>query len=141
MGARVVYVGGSGWATKKAAAGYKGGDLDKALAAYDAAVEKLKKTKAPYQVIAKVPEPKISKIDGCIADLKAAITEYEKLKDQINKEVIGALKTIQSAGAKAAAELTKQSKAKDADEAACLAAADAASEEAGAAGSETSKYS
>jgi hypothetical protein len=139
MGATVALVGASSWKSAKPA-GYKNGDLDKAIAAYEAAFAKIKNLKAPIKLIQNSPKAKVTEMDKCIAELKTAITEYESCKDLINA-VISAAKTVQSAGSKTAADLTKLSKGKDVDEEAYLAGAAEARAQAGAAGCDITNLS
>ena len=139
MGATVSVVGASSWKSAKPA-DYKNGDLDKAIAAYETAYAKVKTMKAPYQLVQKVPAPKIAAVDMCIAELKAGITEFEKCKETINA-VITAAKAVQAAGTKVSAELTKLSKGKDVDEKAYLAAASEARSQAGAAACQIENFS
>ena len=139
MGATVSTVGASSWKSAKPA-GYKNGDLDKAIAAYETAFAKIKSMKAPYKLIQNLPTAKVSEMDKCIGELKTALTEYEKCKEMINA-VITAAKAVQTAGTKTAADLTKLSKGKDVDEQAYLAAASEARSQAGAAGCDITNLS
>ena len=139
MGATVAAVDSSSWKSAKPA-DYKNGDLDKAIAAYETAFAKIKSLKAPVKLIQNAPKAKLSEMDSSITELKTALTEYEKCKELINA-VITAARSVQAAGNKTAAELTKLSKGKDVDEQAYLAAASEARSQAGAAGCDITNLS
>jgi hypothetical protein len=100
------------WASNKPD-DYKTQDLDKALKAYEGVAGKT--VKIPNNLIPPVPKSSVKDIDDCINKLKSAISELEKGKTALGQSVT-ALKAVQAAASKAAADLAKLSKGKDADE-------------------------
>ncbi|GMG81432.1 hypothetical protein LNKW23_06450 [Paralimibaculum aggregatum] len=81
---------------------YKGADLTNALKAYETA------TKKDIMVLAKLPDFKVSKLEGARDVYSTAATELKK--------VVTALGSIDTAGTKTHGELTKQAKTKEGDE-------------------------
>ena len=81
---------------------YKGSDLTNALKAYETA------TKKDIMVLAKLPEFKLSRLEGARDVYSTAATELKK--------VVTALGGVDTAGTKTHGELTKQAKTKDGDE-------------------------
>jgi hypothetical protein len=101
-------VSASAWSAKKPKS-YKGNDLDKALKAWDSLAAK--PVTFPPDVIPPAPEFNLSSIEGCAVMVKAAITEVEKLKKEVEERVT-ALEAVASAADKTSSDLTKQSKDK-----------------------------
>jgi len=111
MGAIVVSGLSSGTWAKAKPADYKGQELDKALKAYEA--------QAPKSILVpanlpKLPKAKIGEMETCIADLESAAGEIKKAL-AILKQNVAALKTVQGAAGKTAADLRKLAKDKPAD--------------------------
>ena len=116
MGATVVNgLTASYWASHKPA-DYKGQDLDKALKVYEPLASK--GISIPGNLIPKVPKATAGEIDTCIKDLQSAITELQKGQAFL-KQIVAALQAVTGASGKAAADLRKLAKGKDADKDAC----------------------
>src|ERR1051325_316618 len=99
----------SDWTKPK---GYKGTDLDGALKAYQPFAGKT--VDIPKNLIPDVPKASIKSMDDCITKMKSAIVELEKGKTYLN-QVIAALKKVQDAASKTAAELNKLANTKNID--------------------------
>src|SRR5262245_41392211 len=98
-------ISASAWSAKKPKS-YKGNDLDKALKAWDSLAAK--PVTFPPDLLPPAPEFNLSKIEGCAVLVKAAITEVEKLKKDV-EERIKALKAVASAADKTSSDLNKLS--------------------------------
>jgi hypothetical protein len=113
MGAIVVGGGlsSSNWVRSKPS-DYKGQDLDRALKSFEAVANKM--PSIPSNLIPKAPKATIGEIDTCITGLESAVTELQKALALV-KQIAAALESVQGASGKAAADLRKLAKGKDAD--------------------------
>jgi hypothetical protein len=92
---------------------YKGTELDKALQAWAALANQT--VEIPEDLLPSPPECKVSALNKYTDELKSVVKELDQAKALVN-QYISALKAVQGAGSKAAADLTKLSKGKNVDE-------------------------
>jgi hypothetical protein len=95
-------------------ADYKGTELDKALQAWGTLANQT--VEIPQDLIPAPPECKVAALTSYVDELKSVMKELDKTKSLVN-QYINALKAVQGAGGKAAADLTKLAKGKNVDEA------------------------
>src|SRR5262245_58583669 len=93
---------------------YKGAELEKALSAWESLANQT--VEIPQDLIPAPPECKVGALTSYIEELKSVLKELDEAKTRVN-QYITALKTLQAAGIKAAADLTKLSQDKKIDEA------------------------
>ena len=93
---------------------YKGTELDKALQAWGTLANQT--VEIPQDLIPAPPECKVRVLTSYVDELKSVIKELDKSQKLVN-QYITALKAVQAAGNKAAADLTKLSQGKNVDEA------------------------
>lgn len=119
---------------------YTGTELDSALQAWEGLAGK--QVQFDKNLMPALPDCKVGALGACSTKLKSVVTTLEQGKTMVGQWV-SALKAVQAAGGKAAADLNKLAKGKDVDEAKqqkYQAAAGTANSIAGAAAGELKKY-
>src|SRR5688572_16764675 len=86
--------------SKKKPADYSGKDLDNAIKAYEALIDKQVTIPADLPTM---PKMTIKDFENCIADMQQTVKDFEKAVVHL-KQVVGALQKVSSAGDKTAAE-------------------------------------